>query len=156
MWAGRFGSEMTRAFVSILLPLAASGCGDFPRDVEGTLDRITETGTIRVGVVDAPPDEWAKTRDLIMRLEQSTKASAALVSGASEPLLLQLEDGTLDLVVAPFDSKSPWSKRVTLGPPIATAADLDPPYHLIPATQNGENGWTMRVHVAAKQIAEPR
>jgi polar amino acid transport system substrate-binding protein len=41
------------AAVAVTLSLAAAGC-QFPRDPEGTLDRV-EGGTMRVGVIHNPP-----------------------------------------------------------------------------------------------------
>lgn len=46
----------------VLLAISLAGCDlDFPRDPEGTLDRVLDTGRMRVALVDNPP--WVVVAD---------------------------------------------------------------------------------------------
>lgn len=126
-----------------LILLCLAGCGDIPKDPEGTLDRIRREHAIRVGRVEGgsagDASEW---RRVLARVEASIGAKPVFRSGMLEPLLLDLEAGKLDAVVGGrFDEKTPWKTRVTLGPPIGrietpTGATVS---HIV--VRNGENAW---------------
>ncbi len=120
----------------LLVLLAA--CGPIPRDPEGTLDRVRETRVVRVGVVEGP----ATWRPLLARVAAATGARPQFEPGALEPLLLKLEEGEVDLVAGGvFDEKTPWLKRVTLGPVIRREGKTA--HHLV--ARNGENAWVMLI-----------
>lgn len=120
----------------LLLLLAA--CGPIPRDPEGTLERVRQSHVIRVGVV-AGETSW---QPLLARVAAATGGAPRFEQGALEPLLLKLEEGELDLVVGGvFDEKTPWIKRVTLGPVIRRDAPVN--HHMV--ARNGENAWIMLI-----------
>lgn len=140
-----------RPFLLPLLLLA--GCGAIPRDPDGTLDTIRESGVIRVGeIAGAEEGDVAAARKVLRRLSVRTGATPTTVRGTLEPLLLGLEARQLDLVIAGrFDEKSPWAARVTLGPPIhrrLEASGIVTASYVV--ARNGENGWITLVQRETK------
>jgi hypothetical protein len=79
-------------------------------------------------------------------------AAPVLKEGAAEPLLLELEDGKLDLVIGPLSPESPWVSRVALLRPIGETVA---PQHLLltPIARNGENRWIMLLEREARAVA---
>lgn len=140
----------------LILALLA-GCGNIPRDPDGTLDRVRRDHVIRTGLVQggsaADASGW---RRVLARVAANTGALPVFRSGALEPLLLDLEAGELDLVVGGrFDEKTPWKTRVTLGPPIGS---IETPAgttggHIV--ARNGENAWIMLIQRETKAL-EPK
>lgn len=139
-----------RLFLSLFCGLAA--CGDVPRDPEGTWDSISRSGVIRIGVANdeaAASGTIARSRAFLTALDAQTGARSRVVEGATEPLLLRLEDGRLDIVLAPFAADTPWAQRASLGPILAEEWVGEARHQLRPAMRNGENAWIGRVHRAA-------
>ncbi len=143
-----------RAYFALMLCLA--GCGNLPKDPDGTLDRIRREHVIRVGRVQGgSTTDAADWRQVLTRLEASTEAKPILQFGMLEPLLLDLEAGKLDAVVGGrFDEKTPWKARVSLGPPIRTiqTSTGKTASHIV--VRNGENAWIMMVQREAKAAGE--
>lgn len=138
---------MRALILCLLLPLA--GCGDFPRDVEGTRDRVTREGRFRAAIAAGTPAREAQA--LIARIGQAAGAQAELSSGTTEPLLKALEAGEVDLVIAPMERKSPWATMVHFLPPLARdqgTAGID----LVAMARNGENQWIALVDREARAI----
>ena len=138
--------------IHYLMLLCLAGCGDIPKDPDGTLDRIRSEHVIRVGRVDggsaADASAW---RQVLAQLEASTGGRSVFRSGPLEPFLLELEAGKLDVVVGGrFDEKTPWKTRVTLGPPVGRVETLDgvTASHIV--VRNGENAWIMLVQSETK------
>jgi len=132
--------------------LCLAGCGNLPKDPDGTLDRIRREHVIRVGRVQGGSTiDAAEWRQVLTLLEASTEAKPILQFGMLEPLLLDLEAGKLDAVVGGrFDEKTPWKARVSLGPPIrmietSTGTTAS---HIV--VRNGENAWIMMVQRETK------
>jgi len=132
--------------------LCLAGCGNLPKDPEGTLDRIRREHVIRVGRVQGgSTTDAADWRRVLKRLEASTEAKPILQSGMLEPLLLDLEAGKLDAVVGGrFDEKTPWKTRVSLGRPIRMieTSTGKTASHIV--VRNGENAWIMMVQRETK------
>ena len=123
--------------------LAASSCGEFPKDPEGTLQRIRAERAFRVGLV-APLDEATldpKARILLQRVSAASGARPLIEIGDSEPLLNRLEEGEIDLVIGRFEKASPWKNLVSFGPPLRIEKHKKAEFHLIAAARNGENAW---------------
>ena len=104
-----------------LVLVSAGGC-QWPRDADGTLDRV-RGGTIRIGVAHNPPwtiaDDRARAPGgvetvLAQRLADSLGARVRWVPGSEAELVAALSDRGLDLVVAGLDAGSPWSEDVAL------------------------------------------
>lgn len=141
----------SRLFVCALL---LGGCSELPRDADGTLDRVTRDGIIRVGL--AEPEEvavQAPVRAMLHRVSEETGARPRIVRGSLEPLLSALQEGGLDMVVAPFAADTPWATRISLAPPLAVAGRGDTRLELRAAMLNGENRWVMTVERATRAAA---
>lgn len=113
---------MRLLFVALLVLLA--GC-DLPRDMDGTLERVTG-GTLRVGVAGDGP--WARLAGehaagveaaLVRRAARRLDARVHWVAGQPDDLLAALERGHLDLVVGGLLDTTPWRDRVGLTRPFA-------------------------------------
>ncbi|GGN28958.1 hypothetical protein GCM10011609_85600 [Lentzea pudingi] len=110
--------------VVALVVVSVGGC-QWPRDANGTLDRVRE-GTIKVGVAHHSP--WTIANDsrnpdqapggvetvLVQRLADSLGARVQWVPGGEAELMAALSERSLDLVVAGLDAESPWEQKVAL------------------------------------------
>jgi hypothetical protein len=135
--------------------LALAGCDRLPRDPDGTLDRVRSERSFRVGLIAAgdAPVGGEETKEFLARVAAAAGATPALKEGASEPLLIELEDGGLDLVVGPLSPESPWLGKVALLRPIGETLS---PQHLLvtPIARNGENRWIMLLEREARAISD--
>ncbi|TQM79180.1 extracellular solute-binding protein (family 3) [Saccharothrix saharensis] len=154
--------------VVALVVVAAGGC-QWPRDADGTADRVRD-GTIRVGVANNPPwtvvDGGGAGREpggveveLVRRLADSLGARVQWVPGGEAELMAALSERGLDLVVAGLDAESPWEQDVALttdylttdeavavpaGEPVDTGTHLAGLDHVM-AVPPGENAWQSTV-----------
>jgi len=113
-----------------------TACG-FPRDPDGTLERVTG-GVLRVGVSENPP--WTRWPggapaagesgepsgievDLVSDFAASLGAEVAWVPGSEADLMTLLEESELEVVVAGLEASAPWSSHVALTYPYATSID---------------------------------
>ncbi|HEX8641096.1 MAG TPA: hypothetical protein VF704_08045 [Allosphingosinicella sp.] len=133
------------------LALLAASCSDFPRDPHGTLDRVRNEGSFRVGLVTVDPSE--EVAALLRGISRRARAAPRLIRGDAEPMLDLLEQGELDLVIGRFEKKSPWARLVTIGPPIKRRMQGDVEFRLAPAMRNGENAWIALVEREARDVA---
>jgi hypothetical protein len=144
---------MIRPLILCALVVAAAGCGRIPADPEGTLDRVKEGRTFRAGLISSGEDRVAEAQEkkFLARVAAATGARPMLKEGASEPLLLELEEGELDLVIGPVDPDSPWKNRVAILHPIGET--LEPPrLVIVPIARNGENRWIMLLEREARAV----
>ena len=146
---------MKIAFVLALL-LSCASCNDFPRDPDGTLERIRSEGSFKVGLV-APLSVQGSSPELVAFLAgvaSATSARPAVSTGDTEPLLKLLEEGELDLVIGHFDKKSPWATMVEIGPALRTEQQGKAEIHLAPVMPIGENAWIALVEAEARNVGE--
>jgi len=138
----------------LCLGAALAGCGSLPRDPDGTLKRVRSEHVFRVGVVadSGAAAGNAEMAAFLARVSRATGARPTVRRGASEPLLLDLESGGLDLVLGPLSPKSPWADEVAILRPIAEPVA---PRHLVvtPIARNGENRWIMLLEREADAVA---
>ena len=139
-----------KRLLALCLLLAPIGCADIPRDPEGTLERVRVERRFHVGIVTPLPRPHAGT--LLDGISRATGARPQLESGTTEMLLARLETGKLDLVIGELDPASPWSKRVTLIPPLAERISREHHSHIVAAARNGENAWIGLLHREAERI----
>jgi hypothetical protein len=139
----------------LCLVLLTASCGDFPRDPEGTLTRVRSQGVFRVGLVTTAPvgADDSRVAALLAGIGKSAGARAELIRGDAEPMLDQLEQGELDLVIGRFEKKSPWAKLVTIGPPLRREMQGKTEFRLAPVLRNGENAWIALVEREVRNAA---
>ena len=130
---------------------AVAACGALPRDAESTSDTIARRHIVRVGAspLQAPDSQFV---GLLDGLQRTTGARSTIVVGDVEPLLTQLEEGKLDLVVGWFDEETPWADRVSLAPALRSITRHGHALQLRAALRNGENSWIMTVEEASRRV----
>jgi hypothetical protein len=111
--AMEFRFKVSGIFVALAL---LSAC-DFPRDAEGTLDRIRASGVVRVGVSERPP--WVRVLDgrpagieprLVEAWASSVGARPFWVEGSESSLVAALKARQIDVLIAGLTNTSPWRK----------------------------------------------
>lgn len=136
------------AAFAALLALVAAGC-EFPRDVEGTLDRV-EGGTMRVGVVHNPP--WVDLSGaeptgveprLIRRFAATLDAEIEWVEGTESELAEAMHGFQLDVLIGGLDRGSPWKTDIALTRPyVDTEIEFAiPPGEELPDDLDGVRIW---------------
>jgi polar amino acid transport system substrate-binding protein len=113
----------TLTIVLLLSAIAASGC-QYPRDPDGTLNRV-EGGVMRVGVTEVEP--WVALEgdravggaevELARRFARELGARVEWVQGSEEELVDAAKEGQVDLILAGLTSKSRWKKDVAFTRP---------------------------------------
>lgn len=133
-----------------LICLALAGCADLPRDPEGTSERVAAARRIVAGFATPvmPP-----ARRLIAEVARETGAVPVVRHGSLEPLIVDLDAGRVDLVVAEVSRRTPWKTLVAPGPPLATRGEGKERIELRALMKNGENRWIMLVERASRRIA---
>ena len=115
-----------RRTVTWLLCLALAGAGcQYPRDPDGTLNRASDGGVLRVGVTEADP--WVLLEgdrptggaevELIRRFARDIGARIEWVQGSEEQLVEAAKEGQVDVVIGGLTAKSRWKKDVALTRP---------------------------------------
>lgn len=136
-------------FTLILFLTVGCAVDRFPRDPEGTLERVSG-GVLRVGVSENPP--WTRVADdgtvtgteadIVTGYAQMIGARIAWTSGAESQLIEQLDRGQLDLVIGGLRSDLPWQSHAAYTRPYASQAGPDgSTRELVFATRLGENGF---------------
>ncbi len=137
---------------SIVLPSFALSLGacSIPRDPSGTMDRVEQSGTLRLGVIEGAEMNEASRRTLARVLDR-TGSRPETQRGDSEVVLARLKKGEIDLVYGELAMDSPWSREVAFSAPqglLAKAPKSEPVPRF--AVMNGENGWLMLGSEASK------
>jgi polar amino acid transport system substrate-binding protein len=111
----------------LLVAIAATGC-QYPRDPDGTLNRV-EGGVMRVGVTEADP--WVMLEgdrpvggaevELARRFARDVGARIEWVQGSEEELVQAAKEGQVDLIVGGWTNKSRWKKDVAFTRPYVEA-----------------------------------
>lgn len=143
---------MIRLFALCLAFLTAASCGDFPRDPEGTLERVRAERVFRVGLV-APLDGAGldpSAKALLRGISRAAGAKPFTEVGDAEPLLDRLEKGEVDIVIGRFEKASPWKRLVSFGPPLRIERHENTEFHLTAAARNGENAWIGLIEAEAR------
>jgi polar amino acid transport system substrate-binding protein len=139
------------AVLVLSLPLPAC---QWPRDAEGTLDRVTG-GTLRVGLVEAEP--WVVLDDdqpggvevrLVQELAVRLDTEVEWVRGSESALMEALHVRAVDLVVGGLDSSAPWQDRASLTRHYLTTTTV----LAVPA----EDGATTVADLQGRQVAVER
>jgi hypothetical protein len=146
-----------RAFLACLgLAALLPACGAFPKDIDGTSERVRAAGIVRVGLIAGPGPATAQERALIAaylaRVGRAAGAAPRIVTGAAEPLLAGLEADRLDLVLGEIATDSPWVDDVAVIEPLAERALERRRIGLSPIARNGENRWIMLLEREARDM----
>ena len=106
-----------RLLASVIAVLLLGGC-QYPRDPEGTLDRV-RGGTLRVGVAEVEP--WTTVeRQLVREFADSISAEVEWVEGTESELIEALAGRQLDVVIGGFTRRSVWMNEAALTRPYLT------------------------------------
>jgi polar amino acid transport system substrate-binding protein len=147
--------------LTVLLSLLAS-CAEFPKDPEGTLNRV-RGGVLRVGVSENPP--WTSLingrpagieAQLVEELASDLKANIEWVPGSETQLMAALRRFELDLVVAGLDEESPWTGRVGFTKPYVRTTSLvgAPPGTPAPLSLSGQEVAVRRGDPIAERVRD--
>ena len=147
----RFCFRQWIAATLIALPLAA--CGALSKDPDGTLAAIEAGSDIRVAATAPLPPEALRLLD---QLQKRTHAIPRVQTGELEPLLASLDDGGVDLVVAPFRKGTLLEAAAALSPPLATTGQGEKVIEWRAAMKNGENRWISLVEASARDAGNPQ
>lgn len=140
---GNIGSLATLLAV-LAGPLAA--CSDFPRDPEDTLRQAQERGSLRVGVIVAPPwvgydagEATGPEARLAAEFASQLGVRVDWMRGSADTLLVALEAFELDLVLGGLTEASPWRDRVGMTHPyyVSHAVVAIPADAAVPASLEG-------------------
>jgi polar amino acid transport system substrate-binding protein len=106
----------------MLAAMLLATCG-FPRDPDGTLDRV-RGGTFRAGLIEHPP--WASSEagmptgsevELLEALARDLDAEIRWTAGTEIELIEALELGELDAVIGGLTADSPWVSEAAVTAP---------------------------------------
>lgn len=155
-------SAVTISLLALVAVLVASCGGPFPKDTDGSLDRIT-AGVLRVGVSENPPwtevgDDGGVTGrevDLVAGFARGRDATVEWTPGAESELVVAMARGDLDVVVGGLTSDSPWAKEVALTRPYAQEVTPDgDTEEMVMATPLGENALLVALETYLAQTGE--
>lgn len=130
----------TLSTLAICIVLACAGC-DYPRDADGTTNRVRSSATIHVGLAAFAPPDTQLARRFLAAMERASGANAQIERASAEALLARLEAGEIDLVLGEFAEDSPWIDDATLIEPLTRRIVGGRVVGLAPITRNGENQW---------------
>lgn len=133
----------------IALPLAA--CDALPKDPDGTLTAIEARGDIRVAATAPLPPEALRLLD---QLQKRTHAIPRVQTGELEPMLVRLDGGGIDLVIAPFRKDTLLEAGAALSPPLATTGQGKKAIEWRAAMKNGENRWISLVEASTRDAGK--
>jgi polar amino acid transport system substrate-binding protein len=155
-----------RTRVTLLVAIFAlgglAGC-EFPRDPEGTLERV-RGGTLRVGVIEDEP--WVKLSqnreptgvepELVRQFADELDADVEWVGGSESELVEAMRGYQLDLLIGGLTRSSPWQKEVALTRPyVDTEIELGvPPGEEVPGDLSGVEIWVERHSEAAALLEQ--
>jgi len=115
------GGDRLRFGTALALALLLHGCGEWPRDSQGTLDRVRAGAPLRVGYSIAHP--WVHgggypdgpiglEPDLIRDWARENRVRIQWVEGGESQLVEALANNELDVAVAGFTTRSPHGARM--------------------------------------------
>ena len=145
---GRIARSSPVAGLAVALMFLLAAC-QYPRDPEGTLDRV-RGGTMRVGVIGDPP--WAEFREgqaigveptLIRAFAAELDAEVEWIPASESELLAALSGFQLDVIVGGLDRSSQAAKEVALTRPyVDTNVEVGvPPGTELPDDLGGRRIW---------------
>lgn len=120
-----------RHFVLLLIAALVLGGCQYPRDPEGTLERV-RGGTLRVGI--SPSEPWVVLAEneppagveveLVQEFARTLDAEVEWVKGSESDLMEALAGRQLDLVIAGLTRRSVWMNEAALTRPFVTVQSV--------------------------------
>ena len=150
-----------RILAMLTAMLALAGC-DFPRDAEGTLERIRADGVLRVGVTERPPWVTGSGRDaagieprVISAFAETLGARVEWVAGSESTLAKALESRRIDLMIGGYTRETPWKKHLAATQPYVTSRIVvaAPLSSAPPASEDELEGRVVAHHAGRADIA---
>lgn len=127
----------TASIAALLATLAA--CGPFPRDAEGTTERIRQTGQMRAALVSGT-QHAAPARRAVLELARGYNAQVVWTSGPAARLMEKLDHGDVDIIIGEFGRSAPISTQASLSDAIGQPEPRDGKVPVLRlARRKGEN-----------------
>ncbi|WP_219921404.1 transporter substrate-binding domain-containing protein [Rufibacter sp. XAAS-G3-1] len=140
-------SHIKQLFFLPVFLLLLSGCGQFPKDPEKTLEQVTN-GTLHVGysenppwVVKGPGGPTGSEPDLVKAFAKSINATIQWQNDTEQNLLENLEKNKLHLVIAGITEDSPWRNKIAFTRPYAQVGKKKHVFCVI----KGENAFLVKL-----------
>lgn len=153
---------MRRAMVFALcavLSLGLAGCDNYPRDPHQTLNRVHETGTVRIGVVHNPP--WTDIDDennprgsevrLLAEFSRMLQAEPVWRAVSMDEGFRALDSGEIDILIGGLPASTPYKKAGLTRPYTKTGK-----HGHIMAVRRGENAFLVELEKFLRHIPEPQ
>lgn len=142
--------------LAAIFVFAVAGCAGWPRDQSGTVQRVSKTRVLAVGVSDESGDAphralQAREKVLVQRLAKKLGARVEWRRGNVHTLLEELEENKIALVAATLPADSPFAERVAMTKPYQENGPDKKSYAL--AVAPGENALLL---LADKIIAQTK
>lgn len=118
----------TLSGLAVLVTCTLAACDAIPADPRGTTERVTG-GTLRVGVIEAPPfvdtaagaEPGGVESELVRRLAEELGARVEWHAGSADEVLEGLLALELDLAIGALVQSSPWATHVAMTRPWLTS-----------------------------------
>jgi ABC-type amino acid transport substrate-binding protein len=127
--------------------LVLTGCQNFPKDPEKTLEQVTH-GTLRVGysenppwVVKGPTGPTGIEPDLVNAFAKTINATVEWQNDAEQNLLEELEKSNLHVVIAGITDDTPWKTKIAFTRPYA---EVGKKKHVV-CVIKGENAFLVKL-----------
>lgn len=132
--------------LAVVFALLLAGCAAIPRDPQGTIDRVRETGVLRAGAspsrerVQVDGDRVSGTEaDLVSGFARTLGAQVRWRIGGEQELVEAMEEGELDVLAGGLTVQSPWSDKISLTRAYARSTEGDKKIEHVLAVPLGEN-----------------
>ena len=162
--SGRRSARLALVMAATFL-VAGTGCGTFPKDSEGTLDRV-RGGTLVVGVSEHEPwtsvgagGEVSGTEvSLVEGFADSLGAEIEWEVGPESVLADEVKRGQVDIVIGGLTSVSPWKSDLSLTRPYTKVKSEDgKEQKMVMGVPKGENAFQVALErYLAEQEGELR
>lgn len=144
--------RLTRAVAGGLVALTLTACASIPRDPDRTLERVQESGVLRVGaspsgdlVAFEGEDVTGREAELVAGFAQRLGAEIEWTLAGETSLMSAMERGELDVIIGGLHVDSPWSERVSITRAYAESTEAGETVEHVLAVPLGENALLVRL-----------
>lgn len=124
-------------YVILIMIVALGSCESFPKDAEGTLNKISDH-TVRIGKSTSTTDY---DKQLMNGFAKDINAQVEWVEGDQIKLTELLSHHKIDMAIGGFTKEAPLKKEVAISKPYITQGD----YEYVVAIPKGENALLMKL-----------